>query len=276
MNRRRGGVEQVAGTAFWDDLEEAEMILVGLGEEFDDTEAFRKRPEYLRGRELLADSGQRSLIPVWQRLFRGETVGNCAAGLQKLSELLEQKNYFVVSVSTNAVVAQAPWREGRLVTPCGSDLRMQCGSSCERNLQMVDDAERQEMLRKLAGWREALTAGEEREAPRCVEVCGVCGERREPNNIYAVRYDENGYLTEWSRYMKWLQGTLNKKLMVLELGVGMQFPSVIRFPFEKAAYFNQKAKFYRINENLYQLTEELAEKGEAIPKNAIDWLRNLC
>lgn len=267
---------QTVETAFWDDIETSEMILVGLGEEFDDTEAFRHRPEYIRGRELLADSGQGSLIPVWQRLFRGDEEGNCATGLNRLSELLEGKNYFVVSVATNAVVAQAPWREGRLVMPCGSDLRMQCGSACERNLQAVDEGERHAFLRVLADWREDLAAGEDREAPRCIEQCAVCKERREPNNIYAPHYDENGYLPEWNHYIKWLQGTLNKRLTVLELGVGMRFPSVIRFPFERAAYFNQKAKFYRVNANLYQLTAELAEKGAAIPKNAIDWLQNLC
>ena len=83
-------------------------------------------------------------------------------------------------------------------------------------------------------------------------------------------------MQDWESYMKWLQGTLNKKLLVLELGVGLQFPSVIRWPFEKIANLNKKAKFYRINEKLYQLTEELSEKGIAISENAIDWLNLLC
>ena len=87
---------------------------------------------------------------------------------------------------------------------------------------------------------------------------------------------EEGKTTRWERYMKWLQGTLNKKVLILELGVGMKFPSVIRWPFEKVAYFNQKAGFYRVNETLYQLTEELKEKGISIPKNSIDWLFGLC
>ena len=77
-------------------------------------------------------------------------------------------------------------------------------------------------------------------------------------------------------YTKWLQGTLNHRLIVLELGVSMRFPSVIRWPFEKVAYFNNKATFIRVNENLYQLTEELAGKGVGIPQNAIEWLKILC
>ena len=68
---------------------------------------------------------------------------------------------------------------------------------------------------------------------------------------------------------------MNHKLLVLELGVGMQFPSVIRWPFEKVVFFNQKAFLCRVNEKLYQLTEELAGKGCGISMNAIDWLKQL-
>ena len=95
------------------------------------------------------------------------------------------------------------------------------------------------------------------------------------NNVYAQHYDEQGYLEQWSIYTKWLQGTLNRRLVILELGVGMQFPSVIRWPFEKIAFFNQKAFFLRVHESLYQLDEKLSGKGCGISQNAIDWLSQL-
>ena len=92
------------------------------------------------------------------------------------------------------------------------------------------------------------------------------------NNVYTEKYDENGYLQDWGVYTKWLQGTLFRKICILELGVGMQCPSVIRFPFEKVGYFNQKADFVRVNEHLYQMTSELGERGISVAMNAIDWL----
>lgn len=95
------------------------------------------------------------------------------------------------------------------------------------------------------------------------------------NTIYAESYNEAGYIEQWQIYTKWLQGTLNRKLLVLELGVGMQFPSVIRWPFEKVAFFNNKASFVRVNERLYQLTAELASKGVGISQNAIEWINQL-
>ena len=55
----------------------------------------------------------------------------------------------------------------------------------------------------------------------------------------------------------------------------MNLPNIIRWPFEKVAFYNQKAKFFRINETLFQLTQEIAEKGESIEMNAVDFLANL-
>ncbi len=258
-------------------IDEAEMLLIGLGEEFDDVRTFRGEEAYGRGRELLEASGQSALLPMWQSLYREEQSDSAVKnGLCGLAKRLEGKNYFVVSVSVNRVIEEVPWREGRLVMPCGYERRLQCSRSCERNLKMAGGTEYETVRARMLSWRQSLRQGEETGLPDGFGRCPVCGEALVPNNVYADAYDENGYLPDWQNYMKWLQGTLNRRLMVLELGVGMKFPTVIRFPFEKVAYFNQKAEFYRINENLYQITEELAAKGVGIAKNAIDWLQSLC
>ncbi len=255
----------------------ADMVLIGLGEEFDSTRNMRAAEDYGCGKKLLEDPGFSSLIPMWQGIFRDEMeeTDRIKAGLHRLADCLAEKNYFVVSVSTNGDIAGIPWREGRLVMPCGSDRRWQCTPSCGEHLRPVSDGEGAHVRAMLQNWR----AGGFDSGLLRMDVqgdCPACKNRLELNNVYSTRYDEQGYLREWQNYTKWLQGTLNKKLVVLELGVGMRFPSVIRFPFEKIAYFNQKAKFYRVHESLYQLTEELSEKGMGIAKNAIDWLQDLC
>lgn len=262
-----------------DDIQDADMVLVGLGEEFDDVRSVRAAEGYERGRELLEKSDQSFLIPAWQGLFRErvpEETADRKEGLQRLAGCLAEKNYFVVSVSTNSEIARIPWRTGRLVMPCGSDMRCQCDNSCEEHLRLLCSEEAESVRRRLAAWLETDFQGGAEALEGLLGECSACGKKMVLNNVYSEEYDENGYLADWQNYTKWLQGTLNRKLLVLELGVGMRFPSVIRFPFEKIAYLNQKAKFYRVHENLYQLTEKLAEKGTGIAKNAIDWLQNLC
>lgn len=74
--------------------------------------------------------------------------------------------------------------------------------------------------------------------------------------------------SSWEMYMKWLQGTLHRKLLVLELGVGLKYPAVIRFPFEKTVYFNQSADFVRVHDKLFQLPAELGGRGTSVKADA--------
>lgn len=261
---------------FLEVIREAELVLVGLGEEFDSVVGVQDTDMYEVGKEMLLQSKQSSLLPAWQRLYYDEKSELIRDRLTSLAKLLEDKNYFVVSVATNHSITEIPWREGRLVMPCGSDLHMQCSGECEAHLELLGTEDKVKMEDALSKWRTKLLQGERNCLPDWQGICLKCKNPISLNNIYNEQYDENGYLPNWQIYTKWLQGTVNRKLVVLELGVGMKFPSVIRFPFEKIAYFNQKAKFYRINKNLYHLTEELAQKGVGIADNAIDWLEKLC
>ncbi|MBS6396737.1 MAG: hypothetical protein KH452_06255 [Clostridiales bacterium] len=76
----------------------------------------------------------------------------------------------------------------------------------------------------------------------------------------------------WDKYLHWLSFTLHQKLCVLELGVGFLKPEVIRFPFEKTSYFNQKSRYIRINETFPQLSAEIADRGISIKENPVDFL----
>ncbi len=257
-------------------IQDADMVLVGLGEEFDCISSIREEKGYEEGKNLLMQSKYSSLVPAWQKMYRETQTSLLMERLEALANILEGKNYFVISVASNSVIAQIPWREGRLVMPCGTDLYKQCSPDCENHLKTLSEAEQTQLKLGLEEWKGKLIKGETGCLPEGLGICSICKADTELNNIYSEQYDENGYLAAWQFYTKWLQGTVNRNLVILELGVGMKFPSVIRFPFEKVAYFNQKAKFYRINKNLYHLTEELAGKGVGIADNAIDWLRNLC
>lgn len=68
----------------------------------------------------------------------------------------------------------------------------------------------------------------------------------------------------WNDYMNWLGYTLNRHLLILELGAGFENPMLIRFPFEKTAFLNQKSKMYRVHPTLPQVTEEIGERGTAV------------
>lgn len=251
-------------------LRQADMVLAGLGEDFDESPLLRQDERYLSCCGELKKAGLRWLMPAWNE-FCMERSGSRAvdAALEKLGDILRGKNHFVVSVSMGSRVPGV----GRTVMPCGSSRMKQCAGGCRETLMPVTEQDREGLD---SFFQELYAEGRIHGGERIFEgVCPVCGQALVLNNVYAENYNEEGYLEQWRLYMKWLQGTLNRRLFVLELGVGMQFPSVIRWPFEKAAFFNKKAYFCRIHDRLYQLTKELSEKGCGISKNAIDWLGEL-
>lgn len=103
-------------------------------------------------------------------------------------------------------------------------------------------------------------------------IVAPCGSDAAGNVVTDEEYDESIYLPQWEVYTKWLQNTLNHKLCILELGVGFAYPSVIRFPFEKAAYFNQKAKLIRVHSEFAQLTPEIRERSLSVAMSPVKLL----
>ncbi len=272
-----------------DMIQNADLILIGIGEEFDQEHSLKQIPGYRQIRERLEATGQDWLIPFLNRFFAdkmGEEICQIKDALSNLVEMVKGKNYFLVSVATNDYVWEAGFKEDRIVAPCGGSLKKQCmvGGSCAEMPVLLSEEEQAaitDYFHKLSSQDDIADSdiadsgaglNTNMQESFHLGVCPQCGSPMILNNIYTEKYDERGYLEQWQKYTKWLQGTLNKKLCILELGVGMQCPSVIRFPFEKVGYFNQKADFIRVNRNLYQLTEELKEKGISISENAVDWL----
>lgn len=254
-------------------INDADMILIGLGEEFDDNRVLKENIEYLSNKEIIMNSSFKWLLPAYQMQLREQMQSKVYKALDNLAKVIADKNYFVLTTSMNDTIRNISWKKDRLVIPCGGSSWKQCINCCDEGLMQLDTSETEQLKNLLnvekldEKWRpEGFSLG----------ICPKCGAPLVLNNIYADNYDEKGYLEQWSVYTKWLQGTLNKKILILELGVGMQFPSIIRWPFEKVAFYNAKADFYRINKNLYQLSEELGEKGHSIAENAIDWLQFLC
>ena len=85
-----------------------------------------------------------------------------------------------------------------------------------------------------------------------------------------VSEDENE--NQWNEYTKWLQQTLNRDLLVLELGVGFDMPTLVRWPFEKIAMLNNKAFLYRVNENFPQLPDDIGDKGDSVKMTVGEFL----
>ncbi len=248
-------------------IKDAQMVLVGVGEEFSGKSFLQENKRYLEVEaELQQNPEYIWILPYIQHICL-EKCDLLIDAVNKLVEMLADKNYFVVTTCMNGILENAGFKEKRLVAPCGGFYKFQCSS---HQCDSIEDVP-QEVYSQIEEYFERKIALSQIRK----FSCSKCNCSMEFNSLYSENYKEAGYLEMWEWYSKWLQGTLNKKLCILELGVSMDFPSVIRFPFEKIAFFNKKADFIRVHEKLYQLSEEIGDKGISYEENAVTFLNNI-
>lgn len=251
-------------------MQDAEMVLIGLGEDFQyDWSALTEDERYQEIEAEIGDNVERTwIIPFLQKMILQQVrEDRWRLAYRNLFKMINGKNYFIVSLCMDDYIYEEEFIENRIVTPCGGFRKMQCDNNCSHILTDIPRDSYDDVLRY---YRKELLIEELREP-----VCNCCGNKLRFNQLGVTRYAEEGYLKRWNEYTKWLQGTVNRKLCVLELGVGMEYPSVIRFPFEKIVFYNQKAYMYRIHSLLYQIGEALGDRGVSIKKNPIDFLCDL-
>ena len=182
---------------------------------------------------------------------------------KELEEVLEGKEYFVVTSNDDGLLYHTHLKKDHVTAPCGNGDFFQCSAPCDEQLYPANLG-----LRDLIDYYEKTGKIEHLECPKCGKQLIFNVRTEETKSIYI----EGAYLNSWASYTKWLQNTLNKKLFILELGEGFEVPSLFRWPFEKMAFYNEKATFVRVHHSLYQIGKEIKEKGIGIKMDSRDFL----
>lgn len=168
-----------------------------------------------------------------------------------LKKIIGDRQYFIITLNHDGYVRDCGFDDEYIVEPCGTVRKLQCEAACSNDIYDADEYEENNRF------------------------CPKCGKPLIPNTVEAANYVEEGYLEDWKRYTSWISCTLNRKLCVMELGVKMEYPSVIRWPFEKIVTINNKARFVRLNNSLPQLSEDISKKGTGIKGDPCRFVREL-
>lgn len=158
---------------------------------------------------------------------------------KELLEMVREKNYFVITTNVDAQFRKAGFDADRIFEVQGDYGLMQCEVGCHPKL--YSDKETVENILKHS---HGLTVDS-----KYVPVCPVCGGNMDVHvrkNRHFVQ-DDAWHEAE-SRYEQFMaQFADNGNIVLLELGVGFNTPTIIRFPFERTAYNNPYASIIRLN-----------------------------
>ena len=269
----------------------ADMVLVGLGEEWvltdEDIKADLEKKD-IRLKVLIEVSEEKEIYANVKSVltayyYKNYMPDRFKMAYENLFQLIKDKNYFIVSLSIDSYLKKIGFKEDRFVNPCGTYEKLQCDEGCdelgfEERIFVSDSV----LMAEIKRFLDELGAVELSERNNVQAIlakindvlksysCGCCNSPLVFNYLGAKKYKEEGYLENWKIYMKWLQGTLNRKLCVIAAGVGMKLPSVIRWPFEKTVFYNQKSEMFRIHEKFYQVNEEVSDRAYGCKSNSVN------
>lgn len=180
--------------------------------------------------------------------WQAERCPGVEAVYDALARLIREKDYFIVTLATDAKIYESA---------LGSSQEF-VHTSGRKAMEIPGGADMDEQTKILMEKLFPVTETREMLAQRIVAPC----------------QNEDG--PQWDHYLQWLSGTLNQKLLILELGVGFEHAGVIRFPFERTAFINQKARMIRVNGTFPQISEELQAKAIPVAQDSVEWVRALC
>jgi NAD-dependent SIR2 family protein deacetylase len=185
------------------------------------------------------------------RLNRYETP--IATLYRDLLSLVQGENYFVLTTNVEYQFHKAGFPEEKIFMVQGDYGYFQCAKACHNKLYYNE-----ELVNAMAAATRGCTI-----PGNLVPKCPVCGGKMDINvrkNDFFVQ-DERWYSSE-SRYKNFLNCSVKKKTVYLELGVGFNTPGIIRYPFERLTYANKNACLIRINRD--NPVGESANKGRTI------------
>ena len=175
----------------------------------------------------------------------------------KLLKLVENKEYFVITTNVEHQFWINGFEDERIFATQGDYGLLQCSKACHDKLY-----ENEELVHEL------LENTVDCKVPSdLIPYCPVCGEEMEINLRKDNYFVEDNKWREMNRnYYDFLK-KIDGKFVFLEIGVGFNTPTIIRFPFEQMTYNSDDATLIRLNLDYPQAIPENEDKTIGFDEN---------
>lgn len=252
-------------------VEESDLVLVGIGEEWGFKLEYLNDPFVVK--EIQDNKETASwLLPYIEYYYLNKiNTDNRSENYKKLRNIIGEKEHFLISTVHDSLAIDAGFSVDRAVFPCGNFDYLQGIHNDTGRLYKIEDIPNFDSLMDQIEKLFAHEISIKDIVPIYLNDEQIIFNQKNIE-IKGEIYNEQAYLENWQKYMDWLMTTMNRRLLILEFGVGMNYPTVIRFPFEKLTYVNNRARMIRVHNKLYQLTKEISEKSQGVQMNSIDFI----
>jgi len=170
----------------------------------------------------------------------------------ELLELVKDKEYFVITTNVDHRFQVADFDKERLYYTQGDYGLFQCSKACH---QKTYDNEKE--IRQMIKLQKNMRIPSE-----LIPHCPVCGAPMTTNlRIDDTFVQDQGWHQAKKNYEKFLTQYRNKKVLYLDLGVGNNTPGIIKYPFWRMTYENNKSNYVSINLEPMPIVKEIEEQS---------------
>lgn len=171
----------------------------------------------------------------------------------ELAEILEGKDFYVVTTNQDAQFFRV-FPDSKITRLQGDWRYFQCKNRCHDEIYYNHDLV-MELCDKIVG--DALP---DNLIPRCPH----CGAEMAPWVRSREFLEGKDYMREFERYMDFLKANMHRRVLFLELGVGMMTPMFIKEPFMNMVFQWPDAFYATVNPQHAIIPKEIAAKSLGI------------
>ncbi|MBP3854398.1 MAG: Sir2 silent information regulator family NAD-dependent deacetylase [Ruminiclostridium sp.] len=203
----------------------------------------------------------------WSRFIYCNRYMNVDNGTYKaLYELMKDKDYFVITTNVDHQFQKAGFDKSRLFYTQGDYGLFQCSEPC--HAQTYDN---EEIIKDMIEFQQDMKIPTEL-IPRCPK----CGKPMSMNLRSDDTFvEDEGWHDAALRYETFLGKHDGQHILFLELGVGMNTPGIIKFPFWKMTAKNENAVYACLNFGEAYAPDEIAEQSILINGDIHSVLENI-
>lgn len=185
---------------------------------------------------------------------------------KQLFELVSDKDYFVITTNVDHQFQKAGFDKERLFYTQGDYGLFQCSKPCcketwdnEAQIRAMVDSQRNMRI-----------------PTELLPKCPRCGRPMTMNLRADGRFvEDKGWHRAAQRYHEYLQSHKGQRILFLELGVGMNTPSIIKYPFREMTWRSPNAVYACVNFGEAYAPKEIADRSLCIDADIAEVLRSI-
>lgn len=182
---------------------------------------------------------------------------------EQLLDIVKEKDYFALTTNVDAMFFKNGFDRNNIYTPQGDYALLQCFKPCTNETWATKP-----IIDRILPTIDPETL--EITDPSLIPECPNCGGPVVFNARGGNWFIEEPYREQAQRFIKWVEKSFEKDLLILEIGSGFNTPGVIRWPMERIMNSHSKSNIIRVNLEHPEVPKEIAGRALSLKCGAMD------